>query len=136
MENGNGQETRNGEGQTGSTASQRAASEATPAPPGEDEVILAVCAYVPVLCLVPALVGQESDYIRAHARQGVSLFFIEIVAAMAWFVPVLGPFLFGATLVLLLVALPMAIKRAWHGETWVLPVAGKMAHWIGLLSGP
>jgi fumarate reductase subunit D len=46
----------------------------------EDDKLLAVLSYVPVLCLIPYLRAERSDFVTAHVRLGMALFIIEIFA--------------------------------------------------------
>jgi len=46
----------------------------------EDDKLLAVLSYVPVLCLIPYLRADRSDFVTAHVRLGMALFVIEIFA--------------------------------------------------------
>jgi hypothetical protein len=46
----------------------------------EDDKLLAVLSYVPVLCLIPYLRTDRSDFVTAHVRLGMALFIIEIFA--------------------------------------------------------
>jgi len=46
----------------------------------EEEKLQAVLAYVPVLCLIPFLKTDRTDFVSAHVRLGMTLFVIEIFA--------------------------------------------------------
>ena len=48
----------------------------------EDEKLLAVLAYVPVVCFVPFFKREESSFVHGHVRLGMALFFIEVVALL------------------------------------------------------
>ncbi|MBU1707535.1 hypothetical protein KKG05_09505 [bacterium] len=52
---------------------------------GEDEKILAVLAYIPIICLIPLLQKQRSDFVARHARLGFALFLVEILALLLRF---------------------------------------------------
>ncbi len=52
---------------------------------GEDEKILAVLAYIPIICLIPLLQKQHSDFVARHARLGFALFLVEILALLLRF---------------------------------------------------
>jgi uncharacterized membrane protein len=58
-------------------------SSSTPPPEAEvseDEKLLAVLAYVPVLCLIPYVRTDRSDFVTGHVRLGMTLFVIEVFA--------------------------------------------------------
>ena len=46
----------------------------------EDEKLMAILAYVPVLCLIPFLRTDRSEFVSGHVRLGMTLFVIEIFA--------------------------------------------------------
>jgi hypothetical protein len=46
----------------------------------EDEKLLAILAYVPVLCLIPFVRTDRSEFVSAHVRLGMTLFVIEVFA--------------------------------------------------------
>jgi uncharacterized membrane protein len=56
----------------------------TPPPPEsdipEDDRLLAILAYVPLLCLIPFMKTDRSDFVTGHVRLGVTLFVIEVFA--------------------------------------------------------
>jgi len=46
----------------------------------EDEKLLAILAYVPVLCLIPFVRTDRGEFVSAHVRLGMTLFVIEVFA--------------------------------------------------------
>ena len=46
----------------------------------EDDKLLALLAYVPVLCLLPFMRPDRSEFVSGHVRLGMSLFVIEVFA--------------------------------------------------------
>ena len=46
----------------------------------EDEKLLAILAYVPVLCLIPFVRSDRGEFVSAHVRLGMTLFVIEVFA--------------------------------------------------------
>jgi hypothetical protein len=46
----------------------------------EDEKLLAILAYVPVLCLIPFTRTDRTEFVGGHVRLGMTLFVIEIFA--------------------------------------------------------
>jgi uncharacterized membrane protein len=99
--------------------------------------IAAAMGYIPFLCFVPLIIGDKSEFLVFHARQGIVITLITLSLA------VLGPVLtifvpfFGAMIALCLdVALALMIIlgawRAYQGELWELPVVGKYAKMIKL----
>ena len=52
---------------------------------GEDEKVLAVLAYIPLICLIPLLQKERSEFVTKHARLGFALFLVEILALLLRF---------------------------------------------------
>jgi hypothetical protein len=46
----------------------------------DDEKLLAILAYVPVLCLIPFVRSDRTEFVSAHVRLGMTLFVIEVFA--------------------------------------------------------
>jgi hypothetical protein len=46
----------------------------------DDEKLLAILAYVPVLCLIPFVRSDRGEFVSAHVRLGMTLFVIEVFA--------------------------------------------------------
>lgn len=50
-----------------------------------EEKLLAVLSYINILCLVPLLTKKENTFIQFHAKQGLVLFVIEMIAMfLSW----------------------------------------------------
>jgi uncharacterized membrane protein len=86
-------------------------------PDVEANKTVAVLSYLSVLCLVPLLAKKDSKFCQFHAKQGLTLFIIEIIATFIIWVPFIG-WLLGLGL---LVVCVMAIVRALNGEWWEIP---------------
>ncbi|MFH1010197.1 MAG: hypothetical protein V1784_03050 [bacterium] len=48
----------------------------------EDEKILSVMAYIPVVCLIPLMQRERSPFVASHARLGFVLFLVELMAVL------------------------------------------------------
>lgn len=48
----------------------------------DDEKIMAVLAYVPILCLLPYTRKDRSEFVSQHVRLGMTLFIIEVIAVI------------------------------------------------------
>jgi len=51
----------------------------------DDEKIMAVLAYVPILCLLPYTRKDRSEFVSGHVQLGMTLFIIEIIAVILRF---------------------------------------------------
>ena len=83
----------------------------------EKNKAIAALSYVWILFLVPLLGKRDSKFAQFHAKQGLVLFIVEIVASLfLWF-----PF-FGQLLMLVLVVISIiGIVKTLNGEWWKIP---------------
>ena len=112
------------------TASKDTASSEAPAEqssPGQaSDNLLAVLAYVPVLCLLTLLQADQEPGLRAHARQGLVLFLLEIILALL-LIPGVSAFLLTLALVICLLFALFAAWNAWNGDYWRIPYVADIA---------
>ena len=78
---------------------------------------LAALSYVWILCLVPLLGKRSSRFAQFHAKQGLVLFIIEIIAGLIFWVPLFGQLLMLAIAVVAV----MGIVKTLNGEWWKIP---------------
>lgn len=78
---------------------------------------IAALSYAWILCLVPLLGKRNSKFAQFHAKQGLVLFIIELVASLLMWFPIFGQLLM---LVLVVVAI-MGIIKTLNGEWWKIP---------------
>ncbi len=89
---------------------------------------MAILAYIPFLCFIPLLSKDSDEFSRAHGRQGVVIFFIEI-AAILMLTPI-GKLLWSLAL-LVCVALSIAgLVTAYSKKPFSVPFIGKWAEKI------
>lgn len=79
---------------------------------------VAALSYVFILCLVPLLLKPHSKFAQFHAKQGLVLFVIDVLAGMIAWIPLFGQLLFFGA-ILLSVA---AFVRALSGQSWEIPL--------------
>ncbi len=89
---------------------------------------IAVLSYVWILCLVPLLGKRDSEFAQFHAKQGLVLFVIEIVASLFIWFPIFGQLL----MLILLVVAVMGIIKTLNGEWWEIPVIHDLSKKIKL----
>lgn len=107
------------------------------APPDSTDRWMGAIAYVTVFCFVPYLLRPDHPFPRFHAKQGILLLFLEVVAGLALWVieitigriPILGLLvLVLARLAIWLPILGLAVlgfTRALAGESLPLPWIGR-----------
>ena len=78
---------------------------------------IAVLSYLWILCLVPLLGKKNSKYAQFHAKQGLVLFIVELVASLFIWFPVFGQLLGLALLVVSIIG----IVKTVNGEWWKIP---------------
>ena len=83
----------------------------------EKNKTMAALSYAWILCLVPLLGKRDSKFAQFHAKQGLVLFAIELVASLIVWFPVFGQLLMLALLVIAV----MGIIKALNGEWWKIP---------------
>lgn len=86
-------------------------------PPTTDRNLMAALAYVWILSLVMLVAKRNDPFVQFHAKQGVVLLLISIVAAILMWVPVLG-FIAWA---LSIVGMVIGFINAWQGKEYKLP---------------
>ena len=83
----------------------------------EDNKSVAVLSYVWILFLVPLLAKKDSKFCQFHAKQGLVLFIVELVASLFLWIPLIGQLL---GLVLIIVAI-IGILKVLSGEMYKIP---------------
>jgi uncharacterized membrane protein len=86
----------------------------------------AVMAYIPFLCFVPLLKMRNNPEARFHARQGVMLFLIELIAVL-FLIDDISGFVFRAVLILAAGLSVAGILFALQGRNHRLPVISDLA---------
>jgi uncharacterized membrane protein len=86
-------------------------------PDVENNKIIAALSYGWILFLVPLLGKRDSKFAQFHAKQGLILFLIELVAGLVMWFPFFGQLLM---LALIIVAV-VGIIKALNGEWWKIP---------------
>lgn len=107
------------------------------AAPDSTDRWMGAIAYVTVFCFVPYLLRPDHPFPRFHAKQGILLLFLEVVAGLAlWMIEItIGRIPFLGLLVLLLARLAiwlpilglaiLGFTRALAGEALPLPWIGR-----------
>jgi uncharacterized membrane protein len=96
-----------------------------------DDNLMAALSYLGILVIVPLLVKKDSSYVKSHAKQGLVLLIAEVIFGfVAWllvFIPVIGWLIEVVVWLFFLIMIIMGVTKALSGETWEMPVFGKMA---------
>lgn len=92
----------------------------------DDGRLAAVMAYIPFLCFVPLMTMKDNAEARFHARQGVILFVIELIAVV-FLLPGVSNFIFKVVLVVAAGFAVAGIVFALQGKNYRLPFIGDLA---------
>jgi uncharacterized membrane protein len=92
----------------------------------DDGRLAAVMAYIPFLCFVPLMTMKDNEEARFHARQGVILFVIELIAVV-FLLPGVSDFIFKVVLVVAAGFAVAGIVFALQGKNYRLPFIGDLA---------
>jgi uncharacterized membrane protein len=92
----------------------------------EEGRMAAILSYIPFLCFIPLLNMRENKEASFHARQGVMLFLIELVAVL-FLIDGVSDFVFKAVLIVAIAFSIAGIYFALQGKSHKLPVIGDLA---------
>jgi fumarate reductase subunit D len=94
--------------------------------PAEDRRMAAVMAYIPFLCFVPLIKMRDDPYAYFHARQGIVLFFLEVIAFIFSF-PHLSQLFWTVIIIACIGAAVAGIIFSLQGKMYKLPIIGELA---------
>ncbi|MFH1687825.1 MAG: hypothetical protein ABIE70_09940 [bacterium] len=86
----------------------------------------AIMAYIPFLCFIPLLSMKDNVEARFHARQGVLLFLIEVVAVL-FLIDTVSDLVFKGILLIAAGLSVAGIVFAFQGRSYKLPIVGDLA---------
>lgn len=78
---------------------------------------VAALSYVFILFLVPLLAKRKSKFAQFHAKQGLVLFVVELLASLVSWFPVFGQLL----MITLVVVSIIGVVKTLNGEWWKIP---------------
>lgn len=94
----------------------------------QNNKVMAVLSYIGILALIPFLAAKESPYAQFHAKQGLTLFIVEIVysvlSVILAFIPVIGLIVSGVLGLCVFVLVILGIVNAVQGQAKELPIIG------------
>jgi len=83
----------------------------------ESSRLVAALSYIWILFLIPLLLKRDSKFAQFHAKQGLVLFVIELIATLIMWIPLVGWLLF----VIIIILAVAGVIRAYNGEWWKMP---------------
>ncbi len=94
--------------------------------PSEERRMAAVMAYIPFLCFVPLIKMRDDPYAYFHGRQGIVLFFLEIIAVL-FMIPRLSALFWTVVIIACIGAAVAGIIFSFQGKKYKLPIIGDLA---------
>ncbi len=94
-----------------------------PAP--DDRRMASIMAYIPFLCFVPLISMSDNKEVRFHARQGVFLFIIELIAVF-FLIDTVSDLFFKVILIVSVSFSVAGLVFAIQGKTQKLPIVGDL----------
>jgi len=94
-------------------------------PPADDRRMASIMAYLPFLCFVPLISMSDNKDVRFHARQGVFLFIIEMIAVL-FLIDAVSDLFFKGVLIIAISFSVAGLIFAFQGKTQKLPVVGDL----------
>lgn len=91
----------------------------------ENERYTAALCYVWIICLYGLLFKKKSPFIQFHAKQGVVLFIIEILAPITLF-------FYPIVIILCVILSVIGVRAALAGKYWSLPFIGDWIKKFGI----
>ncbi|HKL17035.1 MAG TPA: hypothetical protein VJ900_01615 [Patescibacteria group bacterium] len=93
-------------------------------------LVLSALSYVGVLCFLPFFIKVKNEFIKFHAKQGMSVFILEVIFTLVWIIPFIG-WIIGALgwLVCILISI-FGFIQAIFGERWQIPGLKKFVNKI------
>lgn len=88
----------------------------------EDDKLLALLAYVPVLCLLPFVRTERSEWVSKHVRLGMTFFVIEVFALIFRYLRVI----WDVVLLLCIVGAIIGILHVVKGRILVVPYLSEL----------
>lgn len=98
----------------------------------EDNKAVAAIAYLSILCFVPMLTQKESKFAQFHAKQGLAIFIVEVVASIIWIIPILGWFIGFIAYAACTIASLYGIINAINGKQIEIPGFSNLAKKLNL----
>ncbi len=93
--------------------------------PPDDRRMASIMAYIPFLCFVPLISMSDNKEVRFHARQGVFLFIIELIAVF-FLIDKVSDLFFKAILIFAISLSVAGLIFAIQGKMQKLPIVGDL----------
>ncbi len=92
------------------------------------DALLAILSYFYVLVLIPLIFGKKDEFIHYHAKQGLLLLILWVLAGFTFYLPYL-PWVF---IIVIFVDVLFGVIHVILGKERPMPILGKMAERISV----
>lgn len=89
---------------------------------GMSSKVLAMMSYLGILVFVPLIMNRDDQYVYFHARQGLVIWILGIVAIFTLYLPGVGKFLFSSFATITLLFSFVGIVSVLFYKAWRLPL--------------
>lgn len=89
-------------------------------------------AYLGVFCLLPKILKVKNEFVRFHTKQGIVLFFAEIIFFLISIIPFIGPIIGFLGLAACGVFSLIGFARTLMGQKWEIPFIRKFTDRVKL----
>jgi uncharacterized membrane protein len=93
--------------------------------PPDDRRMASIMAYIPFLCFVPLVSMSDNKEVRFHARQGVFLFIVELIAVF-FLIDAVSDLFFKGILIIAISFSVAGLIFAIQGKMQKLPIVGDL----------
>lgn len=83
---------------------------------------MAMMSYLGVLCLVPLVRNKDDEYVDFHARQGLVIWILGILAIFTLYIPGLGKLVFGTLAMMVMAYSILGLVSVLLHKAWRLPI--------------
>lgn len=88
---------------------------------------MALMSYLGVLVFVPLLMNREDEYVYFHAKQGLMIWILGILAIFMLYVPVIGKLFFSTLATLVMFYSLIGLVSVMLHKAWKLPLIYNLA---------
>ncbi|MDD5528075.1 MAG: hypothetical protein PHO56_03840 [Patescibacteria group bacterium] len=99
------------------TANQNQAPASADDRDAQENKYTALFSYIYILFLIPLLAKRDSKFCQFHAKQGLVLFVVDIIASLFMWIPLIGQLLMLALAIVSIIG----IVKVLNGEYWKIP---------------
>ncbi len=94
---------------------------------GSRSTVMAALSYLSVLCFVPLLMDRDDEFVYFHAKQGLVIWMVGVLALFVLHVPMIGKWVFGSVSMVVVVFSILGLVSVLFQRAWKLPLVSWLA---------